>query len=94
MNYSQEHIFNQKALDYMINRVLQENNEKHKKIHDDLIRDINNLKGQIVEKDHQISELDKRLSDCEEENKVLSDANGGLKESVQKLRKQVKKDDK
>lgn len=28
MNYSEEHTFNRKALDYMINRVLQENEEK------------------------------------------------------------------
>ena len=94
MNYSQEHIFNQKALDYMINRVLQENNEKHKKIHDDLIRDINTLKGNLLDREDKIRELEQKLGDYREENKVLSDANGGLKESVQKLRKQVKKDDK
>ena len=94
MNYSQEHIFNQKALDYMINRVLQENNEKHKKIHDDLIRDINTLIGNLLDREDKIRELEQKLGDYREENKILSDANGGLKESVQKLRKQVKKDDK
>ena len=94
MNYSQEHIFNQKALDYMINRVLQENEEKHKKIHDDLIRDINTLKGNLLDREDKIRELEQKLGDYREENKILSDANGGLKESVQKLRKQVKKDDK
>jgi len=93
MNYSQEHIFNQKALDYMINRVLQENEEKHKKIHDDLIRDINTLKGNLLDREDKIRELEQKLGDYREENKILSDANGGLKESVQKLRKQVKKDE-
>lgn len=93
MNYSKEHTFNKKALDYMINRILQENEEKHKKIHDDLIRDINTLKGKLLDKENIIKELNRELSDYREENNILSDANSGLKESVQMLRKQVKKDD-
>ena len=93
MNYSKEHTFNKKALDYKINRILQENEEKHKKIHDDLIRDINTLKGKLLDKENIIKELNRELSDYREENNILSDANSGLKESVQMLRKQVKKDD-
>ena len=83
MNYSQEHIFNQKALDYMINRVLQENNEKHKKIHDDLIRDINTLKSKCLDWEHNYSELREKYNDLEDKNKVLDKVNNELRSRLE-----------
>ena len=83
MNYSQEHIFNEKALDYMINRVLQENNEKHKKIHDDLIRDINTLKSKCLDWEHNYSELREKYNDLEDKNKVLDKVNNELRSRLE-----------
>lgn len=83
MNYSMEHIFNRKALDYMIDRVLQENEEKHKKIHDDLIRDINTLKSKCLDWEHNYSELRGKYNDLEDENNVLNKVNNDLRSQLE-----------
>ena len=83
MNYSEEHTFNKKALDYMINRVLQENEEKHKKIHDDLIRDINTLKSKCLDWEHNYSKLREKYNDLEDENQVSEKVNNELRSRLE-----------
>ena len=68
---------------------VEENNKLHKKINNDLYHNFNNYKGELLDRDSTIETLNKRLNDALEENKILSDSNGGLKKQVQELRKKV-----
>ena len=70
----------------MIDRVLKENEEKHKKIHDDLIREINTLKIKCLDWEHNYSELQKKYNDLEDENKVLDKVNNDLRSQLEEIK--------
>lgn len=86
MNYTQEHIANSKMLDYMIDRILEENEKKNKVIHDELVREINDLKGKLLSKENDYKDLLSLYNETVEENKVIGEANNELKALVQELR--------
>ena len=77
---------NKKTLDYFIDRIITENNLKNKTIHDNLIRDLNDVRAENTSLVHEISELKEKIAELDRENKRILDANKGLTQQIQDLR--------
>ena len=90
MNYTDEITGNKNMMNFLIDRVLKENNEKHKQTHDDLVNEINELKGRLLAKDGEIKSLTRKYKDSLDENKVILEANKELTDKVQRMREKLK----
>ena len=90
MNYTDEITGNKNMMNFLIDRVLKENNGKHKQTHDNLVNEINELNGRLLAKDDEIKSLTRKYRDSLDENKVILEANKELTDKVQRMREELK----
>ena len=90
MNYTDEITGNKNMMNFLIDRVLKENNERHKQTHNNLVNEINELNGRLLAKDDEIKSLTRKYRDSLDENKVILEANKELTDKVQRMREELK----
>ena len=77
---------NSKAMDYFIDRVTKEVEEKWRDKYNRLLRDLNDEKAGYTSLLHEKQELEKKLAEELEENATILKANNELKQMVQEYR--------
>ena len=77
---------NSKAMDYFIDRITKEVEEKWRDKYNRLLRELNDEKANYTSLLHEKQELQKKLSDSLDENATILKANNELKQSIQEYR--------
>ena len=77
---------NSAAMDYFINRVSEEVEEKWRDKYNRLLRELNDEKANYTSLLHEKQELEKKLAEELDENATILKANNELKQMVQEYR--------